>query len=83
MSYSLTNNKHPKEIIKGPLSFVVGNVRVVVFNDSESHSIQPCLQSGLKKKSNPSASKNDVKAALDLMKVQKIIPSSQKKKPNV
>ncbi len=43
MSYIFTKDRHPKEIVKGPLSFVVGNVRVVVFKEDDSHTIQPCL----------------------------------------
>jgi len=33
MSYIYTNNKDEREIINGPLSFVVGDVRVVVFKE--------------------------------------------------
>jgi len=48
-----------------------------MFKKNESHIILPCLQSGLKKKSNPSAFKNDANAAFGQLKVKKIIPSAQ------
>ena len=77
------NTQSPKEIVKGTLTFEVGNVQVIMFKKDDSHIIQPCLQSGLKKKSNPSALKNDVKEAFDQLKAKKILPSAQQKKPNV
>jgi hypothetical protein len=74
------NIKDPNGLIKGPLSFVAGDVRVVIFKNDESHSIQPCLYSGLKKNSDQSVSQNEVKAAFGQLKVKKIIPSIEESK---
>ena len=57
------NFKNKDDFIKGPLSFIAGDVRVVVFKNDDSHSIQPCLYSGLKNNSNQSASMNNINAA--------------------
>ena len=29
--------------VRGPLTFLAGDARVVIYSDSESHMIQPCL----------------------------------------
>ena len=58
------NKKNPMEIIKGPLSFVAGDVRVIMFSKDGSHSIHPCLYSGLKKHKK-AALKKDAKAAFE------------------
>ena len=71
------------DLIKGPLSFVVGGVRVVVLKEDDCHSIQPCLYSGLNKDSKKAASKKDVNAAFSQLKVKKINLSAGKKKANV
>ena len=49
MSYAFTNNKDEREIIKGPLSFVEGNLTVFVVSTQGTQFMKPCLNEGLKK----------------------------------